>query len=690
MTTEERVVTVEPRRAPLGPVWLRPILVLIFALALVATGVLGWRFVTKDMAFQSDLETRAQAAATKGAKALSSKLMAIEEEIASLAGEGVPADRQVAETRIRRLLDQDKDLNAVGYVPPGMTGDPEKRPATIGVRQPDGKVVVMQGEARRAVSGWEEPYYRQEVGQRVSEFSVAVGGSGVYFADLGVTSIQRLVAGLEIGSPGYSFVVSAEKDRVLSYPVSEFVGQKQNLKDLAVREQEPAYAKLATEVNAADSGHFKAVSGRTDAPYWLAFQRVERTGWQYVVRLAADLPSAAAQASKRDRMEIVLALVVTLLAGLGAFFKVNDTQPSQLWRFSLLSGAVLLIGTALVFSIFLDTPGRVKSDADIMVTDQGELLRYISQDPYATGKLTFQQPLLIKTGLHIQSVDFSGANNISLTGTVWQQVPNTIKDTFNVGVHFPEAVKLDLRPSYVRPTPDGLTHGWTFAVTLRQAFEFSRYPLDTQNVQLRMRSVDFDKNIILVPDLDAYGTWDQHDVPGIDVATVLNGWLFDRTFFDYTKARYKSNFGISNLVGQSGFPELRFNALLRRDFKGPIVSVVLPMAIIGALLFMNLMFAKVDDKPLSILSPIAAFFFSVALAHGKIRDTFATGDFMFMEMFCFTLYFMIVFVALTLLMRSTNKGPKIVSTNDGLVPKLLYWPVLGSILFVSAAGVYYW
>ncbi|GEM_PF-6023289 len=689
MTTEERVVAAVPGRAPLGPSWLRPLLFVVFVVALVTTVALCWRFMAKEGAFQDDIETRAQIAALKGSKALSSKLMSVEKELSDLAKGRVPADRAAAESTILRLLDSDKDLTAVGFVAPDAKGDPEKRPATIGVRQPDGKVIMMQGESRRATPGWLEPYYRQEVGQRVAEFSVATGGSGMFFADLGVTSIARLVADLEIGSPGYSFVVSAEKGRVLSYPVSEFVGQKQDLSKLAVREQEPAYEKLASQVKAADAGHFKAVSGRTNSNYWIAFQRVSQTGWQYVVRLAAELPSAAAQISKRDRIQIVIALLVTILAGLAALFKVNDTNRNELWTFCLSSAAALLVGTGCIFYLIMDTPASVKSDADIMLTDQGELLRYVSQDPYATGKLTFQKPHMIKTGLHIQSVDFAGANNISLTGTVWQQIPDAIKDQVRIGVYFPEAVKSDLRESYVRKSPDGLTHGWTFAVTFRQAFDFTRYPLDTQNVRMRMRSTDFDKNIILVPDLEAYGTWDQNDVPGVDIAAVLNGWVFDRTFFDFTKARYKSNFGITNLVGQSGFPELRFNALLRRDFKGPMVSVVLPMAIISTLLFMNLMFAKVDDKPLSILSPIAAFFFSVALAHAKIRDTFATGDFMFMEMFCFALYFMIVYVALTLLVRSTQKGPSKMIENDGLVPKLLYWPVLGSILFISAVGVYY-
>lgn len=688
--TEDQIAIADPEAKKRNIPWIRPLLAIVFVLGFLLTLALGWRHVSKEMTFQEQLRTRAQVAAQKGSEALSEKLRNFESQLAEQAARPLPSSAREAEEVVKLLIERNPDMSAAGFVSPAATGNPEQRPATLAVRQSDGTIRLQQGEARRATPGWLEPYYRQEVGERVAEYSVAAGGSGLYFADLGAGSIKKLVGGLEIGSPGYSFVVSAEKDRVLSYPVDEYVGEKQNLNDIAKREQEPAYTKLAAMIQDADQGDFKAISGRTDAPYYLAFQRIAETGWQYVVRLVGDMPAEAAQTAKRERLQILVALIVTLLAGLGLALKVQERRESRLWQFCLTSGAILIAGTCVVFSLFMVTHPHVKSDADIMVTDQGELTRYLSQDPYATGKLTFQQPTLIKTGLHVLAIEFSGANNITVTGTVWQQIPDAIKDKVQAGVYFPEAVKSDVRPSYVRPSIGGNTHGWSFTVTLRQAFDFSRYPLDTQDVMLRMRPVEFDKNIILIPDLESYGTWDQNDVPGIDVSSVINGWLFERTFFDYTKTRYKSNFGIDTLVGQSGFPELRFNILLRRDFTGPTVSVVLPMAIIAALLFMNLMFAKVDDKPLAILSPIAAFFFSVALAHGKVRDTFATGDFMFMEMFCFALYFMIVLVALTLMMRATKRGPLFVQNNDGLFPKLLYWPILSSILFVSAMGVYYW
>ena len=690
LTLEETIAIADPAPPKRELPWIRPLLAIAFAVSLILTLVLGWHHLSKEMAFQDQLRTRAQAAAQNGSEALSEKLRAFESQLAEQAARPLPTSSREAEAAVKLLLERNPDMSAAGFVSPNATGDAEKRPTTLAVRQLDGTIRLMQGEARRATPGWLEPYYRQEGGERVAEYSVAAGGTGLYFADLGAGSIKKLVSRLEIGSPGYSFIVSAEKDRVLSYPIDEYVGEKQNLHDIAKREQEPAYSQLATLIQDAEQGGFKAISGRTDSPYYLAFQRVAQTGWQYVVRLVGDMPAEAAQTAKRERLQILVALIVTLLAGLGLALKVHERRESRLWQFCLTSGAILIAGTSIIFSLFMMTHPHVKSDADIMVTDQGELTRYLSQDPYATGKLTFQKPTLIKTGLHVLAIEFSGANNITVTGTVWQQIPDEIKDKVQAGVYFPEAVKTDIRPSYVRPAVGGNTHGWIFTLTLRQAFDFSRYPLDTQDVMLRMRPVEFDKNIILIPDLEAYGTWDQNDVPGVDVSSVINGWLFERTFFDYTKARYKSNFGIDTLIGQSGFPELRFNVLLRRDFKGPMVSVVLPMAIIAALLFMNLMFAKVDDKPLAILSPIAAFFFSVALAHGKVRDTFATGDFMFMEMFCFALYFMIVLVALTLMMRATKRGPLFVQDNDGLVPKLLYWPILSSILFVSAMGVYYW
>ncbi|MBM3266364.1 MAG: hypothetical protein FJZ01_01845 [Candidatus Sericytochromatia bacterium] len=669
-----------------GPAWLKPALTAIFLIALAVTLALGWRFWAKDAAFQKDLQTRAEASARKGAAAFEEIVSRIEAEARELAEAGGPATRD----GLAGLLAADPALTSVGYVPPTDVADAEKRPAVMHIRRPAGNTEQVAGESRRAAGeGWVEPYYRQEIKERVAEYSVPVKGGGVLFVDFGTSAIDRVIDSIDLGSAGFAFMVSAEKGRVLTYPVSEYVIQKQSLDALSTRIQEPAYARLAKAVKAGDAGTFSAVSGRTGSPYWLSFQRVKQTGWSYVVRLSADKPSAAALAGKQNLIQICIAFLVMAIAGLALFFQIDGFEDNELWRLCGIWAIGLIGGTLFIWLLALGTVALVQSDSDIMLTDRGQLQRFISQDPYANGKLTFQTPIRVSTGMHVQSVEFSGTNNVSVTGIVWQQVPDAIKDKFVPGVTFPEAISASLGEAYTRPAINGTTLGWNYKITLRQDFDYSRYPLDHQNIWIRLRPAEFDKNIMLVPDLDSYGTWDLADLPGIDVSAVLSGWFFEQTFFDYTKLRYKSNFGIQSYVGQSDFPELRYNMLIARNFAGPMISVILPICIIAGLLFLNLKFTKPGDKTMAVLGPIVGFFFSVALTHAKVRDTFSSGDFIFMEVFCLEMYLMIGFVALAAILKASEIGPKLFHARGGLYSQLVYWPLLSTLLFASTIAVFY-
>jgi hypothetical protein len=675
-----------------GPRWLKPVLQAVVVLALVVAIGLVWRFMAQDSAFDKDLARRAESSAKKGATAIEAVLSGIESETKVLADTLDQDGARRADGAIGKLLETIPAVTAAGYVPPGAGegGDPEKRPATISVRRPNGQIETMKGTSQRAAGeGWLEPYYRLEVKERVAEYSLPLKNGGVVFADFGATAIDKVVDSIDLGSSGFAFVVSAKKGRVLSYPVSEYVSQKQSLEELSTRIEEPAYAKLADSIKASEAGRLKAVSGRTGSGYWLAHQKVKQTGWAYAVRLSTDKSSAAMVQAKKDLIQIAVVLLVLVTAGLALYFGVGGFETYELWRLSVIWGVGLIAGTIFIWFQALHTPKPVDSDAGIRLTDRGQLQRYISKDPYANGKLTFQEPIRIKTGIHVQSIDFHGSNGVTLTGIVWQQIPDALKGKFEPGVYFPEAVDPNLAKAYERPAVNGTTIGWNFATEIKQEFGYGQYPLDHQNASLRMRPVEFDKNIMLIPDLDSYGTWDLGDFPGIDLSTLVEGWHFEQTFFDYTKLRYKSNFGIETYVGQSDFPELRFNILVGRDFSGPMTGVVLPMAIISVLLFLNLFFAKEGEKALGVLGPIAAFFFSVAVTHAKIRDQLATGDFMFMEIFCLELYLLIGFVAISAIFKAHGVGPQIFRTRDGLWPKLLYWPLLSTLLFVSSVIVYY-
>ena len=106
---------------------------------------------------------------------------------------------------------------------------------------------------------------------------------------------------------------------------------------------------------------------------------------------------------------------------------------------------------------------------------------------------TFQYPsfyenvLKIKTGIFIQSLNFSNSNEVSITGYIWQHFKDGQRDSIQldsaeVGFILPEQVNtggdIEPREIYRLKKGDSEVVGWYFEATLRQPFNYNNYPFD--------------------------------------------------------------------------------------------------------------------------------------------------------------------------------------------------------------------
>ena len=102
--------------------------------------------------------------------------------------------------------------------------------------------------------------------------------------------------------------------------------------------------------------------------------------------------------------------------------------------------------------------------------------------------------------------------------------------------------------------------------------DYRDYPFDQEAVWIRIWPKDLRANTVLVPDLSAHPcpTQPERPCPGIadtfamESTLVLDEYEQADTCSDHMLSSYSSGFGIDVYVGQTGFPELRFNKVLRR------------------------------------------------------------------------------------------------------------------------------
>lgn len=310
----------------------------------------------------------------------------------------------------------------------------------------------------------------------------------------------------------------------------------------------------------------------------------------------------------------------------------------------------------------------------------------------------------VKTGIFIQSLKFFNSTEVNISGYIWQRYQRGLQesimpDSSQVGFILPEQVNsgsdIDPREVYRYCTANEETIGWYFEATLRQPFDYSKYPFDHKTAWVRMWHRDFSKNVILVPDFGAYQKTGLADIFGIEKTIVLGTWERENTFFDYELTSYDTNFGIPNYIGQRGFPELRYNFVVKRKFENAFIVYLLPLFLVAALLFAALLTVS-NDQELSgrlgfstsgFIGACSALFFVVMLAHIQLREQFAGSGIVYIEYFYILMYALLVVATANVYFFSLRpRWFKLFLYEDNIIFKVAYWPVVLSCLILITQG----
>ncbi|MGB1255114.1 MAG: hypothetical protein ACPG51_04585 [Thiolinea sp.] len=356
------------------------------------------------------------------------------------------------------------------------------------------------------------------------------------------------------------------------------------------------------------------------------------------------------------------------------------------WIVSILLCVVLstVIGSLWLHEI------NAYSNSPRQITNQNEIDSYIekSQQDHKD-----EEKYIVPVGFFTQSIKFINSSDVNLTGYIWHKYPLDFPDSLKQGFIFPEGVETTnaiIKEAYTEQHDNYLLKGWYFEVTVRQSFDYRKFPLDRKTVWLRLWSKDWSRSIRFVPDLESYASVDQGIAFGMDQNTVMGQWKIFETYFDYNNIEYDTNFGSDYQPGTNNL-ELYYNIVVGRKFVNAFVIYLVPLFIILAMLFSILMMITRSDKRKDIfgsstsgaIGSTVALFFVVTLTHANIRQQFAGAGLVYIESFYFIAYIMILLVSLnTYHFTSTNNDYRLYK-NDNLIAKLLYWPVVLLLMLLT-------
>lgn len=207
-----------------------------------------------------------------------------------------------------------------------------------------------------------------------------------------------------------------------------------------------------------------------------------------VLRAAALAAGRDVLATGRPAAEALVMVVVALMLLAVVGFRPETLRNGALRRTATASTLVLVVGIGGLWQVIFR-----ESELDALhgtrVSSAAEADDFLAAHP-PPAPTVYQVP----TGLFLQQYEFLSGDNVRVAGYVWQRYADAVPAEIERTIIFPESIATDVfDEAYREDVGNGELIGWYFEVTLRQAFDYTRYPLDRQDVWIRMWSPSADR-----------------------------------------------------------------------------------------------------------------------------------------------------------------------------------------------------
>jgi hypothetical protein len=217
-----------------------------------------------------------------------------------------------------------------------------------------------------------------------------------------------------------------------------------------------------------------------------------------------------------------------------------------------------------------------------------------------------------------------------------------------------------------------------------------------QTVWLRIWHQDFNRNVVLVPDLESYKILTPVSLPGMERDFVLPNWSLKASYFNYKFNSYNTTFGVRSATSDERQPELYFNIVVQRKFLSPFITNIVPLLVVAILAFTVLMTShKGEGRELlgfsgfGVVEACAAFFFVVTITQAQMRDALEVSNLIYLDYFFFIIYLVLLGVSINSILFTRTDSFRLLEYRDNLIPKMAFWPLLLGTLLAVTQWVFY-
>jgi len=542
---------------------------------------------------------------------------------------------------------------------------------------------------------WGEPYWDEAAKSHLVTYSAVfyetTAGEeqvplGVVTIDISMNQIKAIIESLDLGPSGFGALTTREGS-YLYHPNPEYVQNKKNIRDIAKEKNDSNRLIIAKDILVGKGGVIDHISTTTGQASWLVYETVPVSGWSLQNTFIKDDLPIDIDTLRKDLIRIILLSVAFLIALSFLLLRAHHGDKVSVWCFSAACALFLISGIGLIWFLALthysanDLPGA-------KISDKETLRAVVNGYTVKSNEKQLDPPRYVPTGLYVETIEFQSSNNLLITGRVWQtyaeDYPPEMKKGFSIG----RAKNLRITEvSRTRHKEQEMIQ-WRFQTALRVALDYSRYPLEVEHLNLQLLPKETERNVVLVPDLDAYKLLASSLLPGLDREIFLPGWKFSGAFFVLREERHNTNFGIKQNLDHVVLPTLYYHIGIQRVFVDAFISNLTPLIIVALVLFALALLSK-EVEIGRVLSICVAVFFVVVFSHLAIRKDIPSGEIFYLEYFFFVIYFCILMVPLDAFRLALNLPSRLFEYKDGLIVQATYWPSMLGIFFVITACKFY-
>lgn len=510
---------------------------------------------------------------------------------------------------------------------------------------------------------------------------------GVVMSALALDDLRRVVEGLDLGPSGFGAITS-QTGAYLYHPNNEYVLSKKTLADVARERNDKSRLVVAEEVRRGGRGILDHRSTTTGLQAWLLYEPIPSAGWSMQNTFIVDDIPIDVVVLRRKFIRIVCAVVLLLISLIATVVRVQRGEQPRLWLAAGSASVLLLAGVGAVWqaALWFDPS---KETAGIPVSDKATLQRVMDRYVADSAERHTPAPVFIPTGIFIETARFVDPTELMVTGYVWQKYDGAsakLRQSFA----FADASDVTIDEVYRERQAGVEVVRWRFQATIHQTMNYPAYPLDHERLAITLVHKDLNHNVVLVPDLAAYKILSPTARPGLAEKFGLPGWNLVKSLFALQPRNIQTDFGLHETVVKEAFPLLSYNIVIRRNMLDAFISNLSPMIIGIIILFALQMVVTSDERIASFMQTTAgrvvnicvAMFFVIVFSHIDLRRRIIAQEIFYLEYFYFITYGMILWVALNSILFTKVKGFLFIQYRENLVPKLLFWPVIGGGLFL--------